>query len=241
MGKGSGGVRELSSKGRNRKHDSLYQDVDPPGKYRWWPVRLRRGQTARVWLFVYRSVYIFFVCILCECWARSPWRSWGHIDRLGAGDGGSNILESRICIIVLGSIHSWFVIFWAAVSVTLCILCNIVYCLFDECFLTWVCYYVFLSLAKWRDAEGDYCNLNPPLGFSEILGRGTVQYGVILYSQKCLGLPTGLFFPIKLLYEFIISSMRATCPDHLTPFNLITLCSNWWRVQIMRLLATKCR
>jgi hypothetical protein len=40
----------------------------------------------------------------------------------------------------------------------------------------WVCYYLFLSLAKRLDAVRDYCDLNPPQVFSGCLGRGMVHW-----------------------------------------------------------------
>jgi len=48
---------------------------------------------------------------------------------------------------------------------------------------------------------------------------------LILSTHLCLYIPSGLFpsgFPTK-IYEFLISLMRATCPIHLVPLDLIIL------------------
>jgi len=49
---------------------------------------------------------------------------------------------------------------------------------------------------------------------------------LILSSHLCLGLPSGFYpsgFPIKILYSFLISPMRATCSAHLIHFDIVTL------------------
>jgi hypothetical protein len=46
----------------------------------------------------------------------------------------------------------------------------------------------------------------------------------ILFSHLRLDLPNSLFpsgFPTKILWEFLISPMHASCPAHLTHFDLI--------------------
>ena len=48
---------------------------------------------------------------------------------------------------------------------------------------------------------------------------------IILSSQLCLGLPSGLFtwgFPAKTLYRPLLSPIHATCPTHPTLLDLIT-------------------
>jgi len=48
---------------------------------------------------------------------------------------------------------------------------------------------------------------------------------IILYNLR-MRLPSGLFplgFPIKILYEFLTSPVRATCSAHLIPLDLIIL------------------
>jgi hypothetical protein len=52
-----------------------------------------------------------------------------------------------------------------------------------------------------------------------------LKYIIILSFHLCLGLPSGHFpsgFPTKIEYEFLISTMHATCPAHLILLNLIT-------------------
>jgi hypothetical protein len=49
---------------------------------------------------------------------------------------------------------------------------------------------------------------------------------LILSTRLRLGLPSGLFpsgFNTKIVYAFRFGTMRATCPAHLTPLNLIIL------------------
>jgi len=48
---------------------------------------------------------------------------------------------------------------------------------------------------------------------------------LILFSHLHLGIPSSFFisgFPTKILYEFLISSIRATCPAHIILLDLIT-------------------
>jgi hypothetical protein len=50
--------------------------------------------------------------------------------------------------------------------------------------------------------------------------------GKLEVSLHIRGLPNGLFlsgFPIKILYAYLISIMRATCSAHLILLDLITL------------------
>jgi len=63
-----------------------------------------------------------------------------------------------------------------------------------------------------------------------------------IIDNLCLCLPGGLFpsgFLIKILYEFFVSHMHATCPIDLILLNLITviIC---WKVQITKLLIMQC-
>jgi len=49
---------------------------------------------------------------------------------------------------------------------------------------------------------------------------------LILSSHLRLGHPSGLFpsgFTTKILYAFLISPIRVTCPTHVIPLGLITL------------------
>jgi len=49
---------------------------------------------------------------------------------------------------------------------------------------------------------------------------------LIVSSHLRLGLPSGLLpslFPNKILHDFLVSSMRATCPSHLPAQDLVTL------------------
>jgi hypothetical protein len=49
---------------------------------------------------------------------------------------------------------------------------------------------------------------------------------LILFTHLRLGLPSGLFpssFPSNILYAFLFSLIRATCPSHLTLLDLIIL------------------
>jgi hypothetical protein len=60
-----------------------------------------------------------------------------------------------------------------------------------------------------------------------------------LFTYLHLGLPSGLFpsgFPTNILYAFLLSSIRATCPDHLI-FLWLDLCNYVWRrVRVMKFL-----
>jgi hypothetical protein len=59
--------------------------------------------------------------------------------------------------------------------------------------------------------------------FSHTVSRVSV---LKLHSHLRLGLPSGLFprdFPTKIMYAFLISFMRVTCPAHLIHLYLITL------------------
>jgi hypothetical protein len=59
---------------------------------------------------------------------------------------------------------------------------------------------------------------------------------IILSSYLRLGLQRGLFpsgFPIKILYAFLTSPVRATGPTHLTLLNLFILIT--WNVQVIRI------
>jgi hypothetical protein len=49
---------------------------------------------------------------------------------------------------------------------------------------------------------------------------------ILIFSNLCLGLQSGLFpsgFPTRILYVFLICTMRAKCPAHLTLLHSITL------------------
>jgi hypothetical protein len=61
---------------------------------------------------------------------------------------------------------------------------------------------------------------------------------LILSTHLRLGLPSGLFlsgFPTNILYAFIFSPIRATCPAHLIFLDLVILDYIWWKVQVMKL------
>jgi hypothetical protein len=54
----------------------------------------------------------------------------------------------------------------------------------------------------------------------------SLRSSLILFFPLRLGLPSGLFptgFPTNIFYEFLISSMRTTCPVHPILLDLITL------------------
>jgi hypothetical protein len=86
--KGKGrGVRELSSKDRNHKEVTLYQDDDPPRQISVVACPTPRRSDCASCDYLYIEVFIFLQgVVLCECWARPPWRQWGRIDNLGGGE-----------------------------------------------------------------------------------------------------------------------------------------------------------
>jgi hypothetical protein len=63
---------------------------------------------------------------------------------------------------------------------------------------------------------------------------------LILSSHLLLGLPSGLLpsgIPTKILYTFLISTIRVTCPVKLVPLDLITLILfNYWSPSACSLL-----
>jgi len=72
----------------------------------------------------------------------------------------------------------------------------------------------------------------------------SLRFFLILSSHLHLGLPSGLFlsgFPTKILYAFLLSSMRATCSAHLILLNMIALiifCEAYKLCSVLQLPAT---
>jgi hypothetical protein len=63
------------------------------------------------------------------------------------------------------------------------------------------------------------------------------HFNIILHLRAVL--PSGLFrssFSTNILYEFLISSKRAACPDHLIFPDIITPSNIWRRLQTVELL-----
>ena len=62
---------------------------------------------------------------------------------------------------------------------------------------------------------------------------------LILSLHLCLGLPSGLLpsgFPPKTLHAYLLSTIRATCPVHLSLLDLMTPNDIWWVTQSIKLL-----